>query len=97
MMSSTEGLKEIIPRVFQNIQEKNKNLDIFEIWEKAVGKRIAQHTKPVSFKRGILTINVDKVSWLFELNIFRPFILQRLKRFMEGENLENLRFRLGKV
>lgn len=91
---ATEALKEVVSRVVQNLEEKNRNVDILKTWEKAVGKKIAKHTKPISLKKGVMVINVDRIGWLFELNMLRPFILKKLKKF---SNLESLKFRIGKV
>lgn len=90
-------MREIVSRVMKHLREKEKKEDFFKSWGKLVGKKIAPHTKPVYFREGILVVNVDQQSWLYELTLLKPFLLQRLKRFITGANLKEIQFRIGKV
>ncbi|MCM8778217.1 MAG: DUF721 domain-containing protein [Candidatus Omnitrophica bacterium] len=93
----SEPLQIIVSRVMHHLREKSKKEDIFKLWKKAVGKRVAQHTKPVYFHSGVLVVNVDKTGWLYELNILKPFLFRKLKRFITNTNLKEIKFRIGEV
>ncbi|MCM8783849.1 MAG: DUF721 domain-containing protein [Candidatus Omnitrophica bacterium] len=93
----SEPICDIVSRVVQNIQSKKQNSDFFYFWEKAVGKRISKHTKPIYLQKRKLIVNVDKAGWLYELNIFKPFLLRRLKKTIPSQGIEDLKFQIGKV
>lgn len=94
---TSEPLGQIIPRVIQNIEKKDKGFDIFIAWERAAGKRISRHTKPVCFQEGVLVVNVDKAGWFYELNLLKPFLIKKLKKMLSPKPLEGLKFQIGKV
>jgi len=66
-------------------------------WSRAAGKRGARHTRPVSFKRSVLTVNVDGSSWLYELTTKKREILKKFGPGIAGKAIKNIRFRIGEI
>ena len=64
-------------------------------WERAVGTRIAGHTRPVRLERGVLHVVTSSAAWSQELSLLSEKILTRLRKL--GVEAESLRFRVGKV
>ena len=66
-------------------------------WIDAAGHRAAKHTKPVSIKKSVLTINVDDSGWLYELTIKKKELLKKLEGKIRAKELKGLRFRIGEI
>lgn len=75
---------------------------ISEIWEDVAGKKASMHSRPTSFKRSRLVVNVDGSSWLYELTLRKQKLLKKLeKAFVKqgrGEKRpKDIQFRIGEV
>lgn len=68
-----------------------------EAWEKAAGKKMAQHSRPASFRGGRLIVEVGASSWLYELTLEKKAILKRLGGKFAGKKIKNIQFRIGEV
>jgi predicted nucleic acid-binding Zn ribbon protein len=91
-----ESIKDVLDKIFPEIKTR-KDRGILEIWGQIAGKQTARHTKPAAFKEGILVVNVDSAIWLYELNLRKPILLQRLKKDGLRQPLKELRFRIGTI
>jgi len=90
-----ELVKNVVEKILLEIEEKkNQEGDILKIWKEVVGERIFRHTKLISFKNGELLVNVDLPTRFYELNIYKPFLLRRLRKKLF---LRELRFRIGAI
>ena len=63
-------------------------------WGNIVGKRLATHAKPVSFRRGRLVIVVERPGDGFVLNYQRTQLLEQLRQATGGK-IEEVVFRPG--
>lgn len=64
-------------------------------WERAVGKKIAAYTKPVSLVRSHLVVNVDDDVWRQQLYPMRHQIVDRLARVLGRPVVATLEFKVG--
>jgi hypothetical protein len=55
-------------------------------WAMAVGKKIAQRTRPTNLVRGVLIVEVEDFVWQRQLNTLRHFLLRNLHKEL-GEPL----------
>ena len=55
-------------------------------WAMAVGKKIAQRTRPINLVRGTLVVEVEDFIWQKQLNTLRHFLLRNLHKEL-GEPL----------
>jgi len=66
-------------------------------WRAAAGGSAATHSRPVSYKRGTLVVNVENSSWLYELTTHKKDIISKLEKGLEREKIKELRFRIGDI
>ncbi|MBI3015188.1 MAG: DUF721 domain-containing protein [Candidatus Tectomicrobia bacterium] len=70
---------------------------IQKIWPQAVGGPIAAISRVAGVKGQMLFIEVADPVWLQELHFLQDQILEKLRRFPEGEKISRLFFRIGKI
>lgn len=73
-----------------------KDLKIWEVWNKAVGQKIAQHAQPDSFNNGRLLVNTSHPTWVTELGFRKEEIRLRLNELIGAAMVSDIVFRLGK-
>jgi len=97
--SSLEALEHIIKKAMDGLGPKKRltQEEIASVWQEAVGARAGKHTKPVSFKKTSLIINVDDSGWMYELTIKKKEILKKLEGKLKGKKLKEIRFRIGEI
>ena len=71
--------------------------EILEAWKDAAGAAAAGHSKPVSFRRATVTVNVDNSGWLYELTTKKKEIARALSERLGGRKIKDIRFRIGEV
>lgn len=71
--------------------------DIHEAWEKAVGKKAAMHSRPVSLNRAVLAVNVDGSAWLYELTTRKRETIKKMQEMVKNKKLKDIRFRIGET
>ncbi len=71
--------------------------DIVAAWAAAAGEQAAGHSRPVSFRRARLTVNVDGSSWLYELTTKKRDLVGALQPGLKGRRLKDIRFRIGEI
>lgn len=94
-----QSIEDIVKNVIKDLSGKGRvsEEEINAAWEAAAGKRAAKHTKPVSIKKSVLTVNIDSSGWLYELTVKRRDLLEKLDGKIKGKKLKNLRFRIGEI
>lgn len=70
---------------------------IFEYWESCVGDKIAAHTEPEAFTKGVLKVLVSDHGWLQQLQFLKEEIKQRLNKKLGNNKVENLYFKIGTI
>lgn len=66
-------------------------------WQEAVGEEAARHSRPVSFKKTSIFVEVDRSSWLYELTTRKKDILKSLGARLKGKKFKEIRFRIGDI
>ena len=85
----------VLPAVLQQAAQRHGALfAIQRRWRRLVGKPLAEHTRPVSLRRGRLVVHADQPGDGFALNYERPRLLERLQRTTEGR-VEEIVIRAG--
>ncbi|MDP2913405.1 MAG: DUF721 domain-containing protein [Candidatus Omnitrophota bacterium] len=74
-------LEELLGKVIKNLGPKKRISEegMAEAWRGAVGGAASTHTRPVSFQKGILTVNVDGSCWLYELTLKKKELIKKLE------------------
>ena len=92
-------LEGLIKKVIKKISGKGRltEEEITRAWARAAGRRGAKHTRPVSFRKSMLTVNVDGSGWLYELTTKKRQILKKLEPGLAGKKVKEIRFRIGEI
>jgi predicted nucleic acid-binding Zn ribbon protein len=53
--------------------------NLFSSWSEIVGEEIAEHSDPVTFFEGILTVRASSTAWATQLNLLKPSILEKIR------------------
>jgi len=71
---------------------------VLAAWDGVVGAALTGHTKPVSFRDGVLTVFVDSAAWLFQVERFhKKLIMDKLNRTLGKPLVKRIVFRAGEV
>ncbi len=94
-----EGIKGILHQVIGKIEKQGpgKKEEIVSAWQNIAGERAASHTRPVSIRRKVLTIEVDSSTWLYALSLKKASMLKGLKEELAQYKIEDIRFRMGNI
>jgi len=94
-----EIIKTILESVFQKqkLESRLKGFQVFDIWEEAVGTRIARHSQPKGFKDHTLWVTVDNSIWMHQLTFLEEQIKEKLNQMMDSPLVEKIRFQIGEI
>jgi hypothetical protein len=94
-----ETIKTILDTFFQRrkLDSRLKGFRVFDIWEEAVGTRIARHSQPKGFKDHILWVTVDNSIWMHQLTFLEGQIKEKLNQMMGSSLVEKIRFQIGEI
>ena len=95
----TKTIENILKDVISKLSGKNRITaeEMARVWRAAAGDKAAAHTKPVSIKKAILTVNVDDSGWLYELTIKKKELLKKMEGKTGSKHLKGLKFRIGEI
>ena len=79
------------------LQKRLREAHIWEVWQEAVGEKIASRARPLSFRDGILTVAVSGSAWLQQLSMMKPEIMQSLNEAAAEEIVKDIFFKQGKI
>lgn len=52
--------------------------NLFSSWNEIVGDEIAEHSEPITFFEGVLTVRASSTAWATQLNLLKPTILEKI-------------------
>lgn len=81
-----EAIKEL------KIQEKLTIGDVFNDWQKIVGKQIAEKAKPHSLKRGCLVLKTESSTWSQELSFIEEELILKVNGQAGSKVVSKIRF-----
>ena len=92
-----EQIKEILSKVMTNISLGKPEIQnkIQKIWHAVFDEKTSKHTAIVGLQKGKLIVHVDSPAWLFQMNLQKRKILEKLKE--EIPELSLIQFKIGKV
>ena len=90
-------IKDILKSVFEKLEGEKTwtREDIEERWKGIVGEAGFKHSRPVVFKKGILSVRVDNSVWLQDLSIKKRKILKGLQRELGKDKISDILFKIG--
>ena len=94
---NAERIGSLLPEVLKRMGERHSALfDIQRDWARLVGRRVAAHTRPVSVRRGVLTVHTHRPGDGYALTYQKPELLKRLRAMVPGK-VEEIVIRPGNV
>jgi len=81
----------------RGIGARIRQLWVLPRWAEAVGPGIAEHTRPITVRKGTLVVNVDSSGWLTQLTMLQKDIVDRINQQAGATPIKNVRFRLGET
>lgn len=98
-----ESLGDILGKVLKkrkislNLSLNREDKRLTAAWNKAVGNRIAVHTRPDKLQRDTLFVKVSDSVWMQQLHFLKQDILGKINQLLEGKTVTNIHFSLGKT
>ena len=94
-----EDIKDILSKLITKIQRRGPGTKekISNAWQRAAGEKAEPHSRPVTIKRKILTVEVDSSTWIYALNLKKKNILDYLKKELGEDKIKDVRFRMGDI
>jgi hypothetical protein len=94
-----ETIKTILDTVFkrQHLDTRLKDFRVFDIWDEAVGTRIARHSQPRGLKDHILWVTVDNSIWMQQLTFLEGQLKEKVNQMMGSPVVEKIRFQIGEI
>ncbi len=97
MPHSPQRIDALLPTVLKRAQERQTTLETIQRrWRTLVGKGLATHTAPVSFRRGRLVVMVESSGDSFALSYEHDRLLEQLRVRTQGR-VKELVVRMGDV
>ncbi len=92
-------LGSVLKKVIKSLGGKGRftEEEISGAWTAAVGEAAARHSRPVSFRRSSIFVNVDRSTWLHEMTVRKKEILASLEERLKGKKFKDIRFRIGEI
>src|ERR1700733_8802434 len=94
-----EPIKEILARLFttRGWGRRQGRLHLEKAWAQAVGADYEPHTRVLGLRRAVLEVEVDSAVLVQELmHYHKRRLLQALEGKLPGQQIKDLRFKVGK-
>ncbi len=93
----SKAIKDLLPKVLQQASKQHEAISqVQSRWSTLVGRDLARHSKPVTIRRGILTVQADQPAVNFALTMKKPTLLKKLGE-LPGSQIRELVIRAGSV
>lgn len=92
-----DQIKDIVSKVIGNMASGKPEIQtkIQRIWQSVFDKKTLVHSAIIGLQKGKLIVHVDSPAWLFQMNLQKRKILEKLKE--DVPQLEHIHFKIGKV
>jgi predicted nucleic acid-binding Zn ribbon protein len=72
-------------------------VQVWQLWDDAVGKAIAENARPAAFKGKLLLVHVSSSPWIHQLQFLKKEIIHKLNTRLGQELIEDIKFKIGPV
>ncbi len=80
-----------------DLESKLEGYRIWTLWDEIVGEQIAGRAQPDRLRNRILFIRVSSSTWIQQLQILKPTLLEKIHQIVKGGAIKDIRFSLGEV
>jgi predicted nucleic acid-binding Zn ribbon protein len=72
-------------------------IEVWDVWEAAVGDDIAAHAHPAAFKGGMLLVYISNSTRLHHMRFMEKELIRKLNRALGDERVKAISFKIGPV
>lgn len=72
-------------------------LQVWDVWERAVGEAIAAHARPAAFKGDMLLIHVASPTWLHHMRFLERELIDKINDALGGPIVRSVKLKVGSV
>jgi len=93
-----EGIKDTVLNVIKTLDAKRggeAGPGPEDVLKKVLTKKELGHIKINYFKKGVVYVNVDSSSWLYQMNLHKEALLSRVKK--DSSAVKDIRFSIGDI
>lgn len=72
-------------------------IQVWEVWEQAVGKALADNAKPAAVKGAVLLVHVSSSTWLHHMRFLEAEMIEKINKALEGPKVKSIKFKVGSV
>jgi predicted nucleic acid-binding Zn ribbon protein len=69
--------------------------EVWNLWDEAVGKTIAQNARPAAFKGKLLVVHVSSSTWIHQLQFLKNDMITKLNAVSGKPLIEEIKFKIG--
>ena len=84
------ALKQLIKK--QGMETEINQQKAVDVWAKAVGKKIKEHTEPIDVRFGVLTVKTSSPVWRQELQFQKKNIVDSINKKLKKTTIKDVRF-----
>ena len=97
MKNNPTPIKDVLKSVFEKLESGKTYTreDIEAQWGRIAGEAAFRHSRPVVFKKDILTVYVDNSVWMQELSMQKRKILKGLQRELGKDKISDIQLKIG--
>jgi predicted nucleic acid-binding Zn ribbon protein len=90
-------LGSVLPNVMGTLRTggDERLLQVWELWDDAVGEMIAYNAQPLAFKGKLLLVEVNSSAWLHELQFLKDDMIRNLNNALGRELISEIKFKIG--
>jgi len=78
-----------------NLETGLKKYSVWEHWEEIVGSGVVGKAEPSHLLGDTLVVKVISHPWMTELSLMKPYLLENIRKKIEGCPIKNIRFELS--
>ena len=96
-MKRPAPLAELLAVVFagQPVAKRLEEIKIWQVWEEAVGRQIAERARPAGLRDGVLTLTVASAPWMQQLNFLKKELIMQLNQAIGSELVRDIYLKAG--
>lgn len=89
----------IINKVLQTCRRESGDelLQVWSLWNSAVGEVIAKNAQPAAFKETTLLVHVTSSVWIHQLQFLKKNIIIQVNDALGKELVEEMKFKIGPI
>ncbi|MFZ1985791.1 MAG: DUF721 domain-containing protein [Desulfatitalea sp.] len=88
---------EVIDKVLRQCRPQRDQalIQVWEIWDRAVGATIAANARPVAVNGNVLLVHVASATWLHHIRFLEREVVAKLNAALGAERVKTIKLRVG--